>query len=151
MLPGALDRFKSPRLGWLLLASPDHVPLLYRSTPALVVEADQKEVVVFADELGFRGVLEVAAPPIGHGEISLDRDRLVPPLVTAGRVLVLKPGGDDCEPATDRFLEGMVGIGRVLREEIADRVRIVGLPGSNIGGKLGGDRFSGQGHDSGRV
>src|SRR5438876_10057204 len=52
----------------LSLPTPAHVPFLDRAAPAVVVEPDQKEVVVLADELGFGSVLEVAAPSIRHRE-----------------------------------------------------------------------------------
>src|ERR1700736_905586 len=83
-----------------------------------------------------------------HREIALYGGRLVLPLVGSRRVLVLEPGGDDGEPAAHGFLEGMVGIGRVLGEEVADRVRIVGLPRPNVDSKPGGDRVFGQRHNA---
>src|SRR5438093_7847044 len=132
---------------WLPLSAPAHVPLMDRLAPSLVVEADQKQVVVLAHLLGFGRVLEVAAPSMCDREVTVDGDRLIASLVCAGPVLALEPRSDYREPAADRFLERMVLIGRVLGEEITDRVWVVGLPRPNIGGKPGADPFYGHWHN----
>src|SRR6266550_7935297 len=110
-----------------------HPPLADRSAPDAVVEPNQKDAVELEVKLGLRGIFEVAGPSVGHREIAVDRDRLVVALIGARFVLGLEPGSDDREPATHRFVEGMVFIGGVLGEEVADRVRVISLPGPDVG------------------
>jgi hypothetical protein len=67
-------------------------------------------------------------------------------VVGTRRVFTLEPGGDNREPASNRLIEGVVGVGRILGEEISDGIGIVRFPCPDIGTQPGGNGFSGQGH-----
>ena len=113
----------------------------------MVIEFDQENVVVLADELGFGGIFEVAAPPLGHTEISIDGDWFVIRFIGAGGVLALQPGGDDREPTANGLIEGIVGIGRILAEKGGHGVRIVRFPCPDVGAQPGGNGFLGSATD----
>src|SRR5712692_5299437 len=104
------------------LTSTRHVPLAKRSAPAIFVELDDKDVVPLLGLLGTGGVLEITAPSVHDRHVSVDGDRCVTCFECAGGVRILQPRRDDGLPADHRLVVRMVGIGRILGEEVADGV-----------------------------
>src|SRR5437868_7489333 len=85
-----------------------HEPLPELHAAAVVVEADQEDVVVLRPRRPVR--MEIATPPVRDGGIVLHRDRVVFGAPAPGLVGVLQPGTDDRIAPLHVLAERSVGV-----------------------------------------
>src|SRR3954452_17085162 len=102
-----------------------HVPLDERSAAPVLVEPQLEQV----RERAAAGVARLAA---GDGPVALDERDLVVRLPRAGVVLVAEPVLDDRRPTAQRLVVRVVGVRRVVGEQLADRVGVVRAPRRDV-------------------